>query len=102
MIKLKKWNCQKKKKNCLKKNFIDINTQFLSVVDTDEKKRDVLNFAIKTKCDLDLHYGGITYEFVKACHDNGIVLNVWTVDDPLLAEKLIDMGVDFITSNILE
>ena len=87
---------------CLKKNFTDINTQFLSVVDTDEKKRDVLNFAIETKCDLDLHYGGITYEFVKDCHNNGIVLNVWTVDDPILAEELINMGVDFITSNILE
>ena len=85
----------------LKKNFPNINTQFLSVVDTEEKKLDAVNFAIKYHCDLDLHFNGITDEFVKLCHDNNILLNVWTVDDESLAKDLITMGVDFITSNIL-
>ena len=30
-----------------------------------------------------------------------IKVNVWTVDDKILAERLIEIGVDFITSNIL-
>lgn len=35
-------------------------------------------------------------------HDNGIKVNVWTVDSPEDAEKLTQLGVDFITTNILE
>ncbi len=85
----------------LKKNFLDINCQFLSVVDTDERKESVINFAINTKCDLDLHYGGITKDFIDLCHKNNILVNVWTVDSEALATDLIDCGVDFITSNIL-
>ncbi len=39
---------------------------------------------------------------IKKLLDNGIEINVWTVDDKDLAEKLIGMGVQYITSNILE
>ena len=85
----------------LTKNFKDINCQFLSVVDTDEKKKEVLDFAITYKCDLDLHFGAITKEFVHECHKNNILLNVWTVGDQIVANNLIEYGVDFITSNIL-
>lgn len=37
-----------------------------------------------------------------ATWDHGIEVNVWTVNTPEEAEKLIGMGVDYITSNILE
>lgn len=86
----------------LRKLFDDSKCQYLSVVDTEEKKKDAINFATQYKCDLDLHYNGITKEFVNECHQNNILLNVWTVDDEVVAKELIDMGVDFITSNILE
>lgn len=52
--------------------------------------------------DFDLEYRGVTAEIVEFCHLNGIKVNVWTVDDPVEAQRLIDMGVDFITTNILE
>jgi hypothetical protein len=39
---------------------------------------------------------------VKICKENNIKLNVWTVDNISDAFNLIDMGVDYITSNILE
>ena len=37
-----------------------------------------------------------------ATWDHGIEVNVWTVNTPEEAEKLIGMGVDYITSNLLE
>ena len=52
--------------------------------------------------DLDIHYKALTAENVALCHENGIKVNCWTVDDPAEAEKLIGYGVDYITSNILE
>lgn len=52
--------------------------------------------------DLDIHYKSLTEENIRLCHDNGIVVNCWTVDDPEAAKDLIDWGVDYITSNILE
>ena len=41
-------------------------------------------------------------EYVKICKENNININVWTVDNISDAFNLIDMGVDYITSNILE
>ena len=44
----------------------------------------------------------LTEENVKKLHENGIVINCWTCDDPAAAEKLAAWGVDMITSNILQ
>ena len=44
----------------------------------------------------------MTKEFIDKCHHNNILVNVWTVDEEELANNLIAMGADFITSNILE
>lgn len=52
--------------------------------------------------DLDIHYKSLTKDIVKRLHKNGIEVNCWTVDDAADAKKLISMGVDYITSNILE
>lgn len=52
--------------------------------------------------DLDIRHTALTAEHVALCHENGIKVNCWTVDDPDRARELADMGVDFITSNILE
>ncbi len=52
--------------------------------------------------DLDISHKVLTKELVDACHSEGIKVNVWTVDDPEIAARLIDWGVDFITTNILE
>lgn len=51
---------------------------------------------------LDIHWSQLTPERVELLHSKGIVVNCWTCDDPDDAQKLIDMGVDQITSNILE
>jgi glycerophosphoryl diester phosphodiesterase len=44
----------------------------------------------------------LTKEIVALLHDNGLKVNCWTVDDAEKAEQLVEWGVDYITSNILE
>ena len=56
----------------------------------------------KDSLDLDIAGSQVTPELVRLLHENGIEINCWTVDSPELAIKLVEMGVDYITSNILE
>lgn len=48
---------------------------------------------------LDVHYAGVTKEFVDAVKAVGRKLYVWTVDDPQQAKRLIELGVSGITTN---
>ena len=63
---------------------------------------DLLEILTKHRLDLDIHHRAVTPENVKACHDAGIEVNVWTVDTVEDAQRVIACGVDYITSNILE
>lgn len=72
--------------------------QFL-VVEFDD---GLIERLLAKKMDLDIYHKSLTEERVELCHQNGIKVNCWTVDDPQRAEELISWGVDFITSNILE
>jgi len=54
------------------------------------------------KMDLDIHYSCITKEGVELLHSKGISVNCWTCDKKEDAEYLVECGVDFITSNVLE
>lgn len=51
---------------------------------------------------LDAYFTCLTKENVAEMHSKGIVVNCWTVDKLEDALHLIDIGVDQITSNILE
>lgn len=64
--------------------------------------QEYLDMMIPNRIDMDIHFSFLTPELVKTMHGNGLKVNVWTVDDPEVAVKMIDMGVDYITSNILE
>ena len=57
---------------------------------------------VSDKLGLDALYKLLDEELVKKLHDAGIVINVWTCDDPAAAEQLDAWGVDQITTNILE
>lgn len=48
---------------------------------------------------VDVHYAGVTKEFVEAADSSGQKLYVWTVDDPEEAAKLVKLGVTGITTN---
>lgn len=52
--------------------------------------------------DLDVDYRGLTKEWIDQCHERGILVNCWTVNDPEIGKQLAKWGVDYVTSNILE
>ena len=56
----------------------------------------------ENRMDLDVDWYCVTKEAVDRLHEKGIRVNCWTVDNPALAEYLINCGVDYITTNILE
>ena len=51
---------------------------------------------------MDIWYGSLTEETYAWLRSLGKKVNVWTCDDPAAAAKYVEMGVDYITSNILE
>ena len=57
---------------------------------------------LKDRIDIDIKYTGLTKGLVELFHGAGLKVNCWTVDDVKTANELIEMGVDYITSNILE
>lgn len=65
---------------------------------------DLLDILVKYNLDLDIYYKTVTLtpERIKAVHDAGHKVNVWTVDILEDAERMIEYGVDYITSNIIE
>ncbi|MBR6726398.1 MAG: hypothetical protein IKL81_05360 [Clostridia bacterium] len=52
--------------------------------------------------DIDIVAHILTKEIVDKIHAKGLKVNCWTVDSKEDAEKLVEMGVDFITTDILE
>ena len=76
----------------------DASIQFLTGEATEENFR----FMKKYRFDADLCGLCVSKEYVSRLHEAGLKVNCWTIDTPEHAEKLIGMGVDFITSNILE
>lgn len=68
----------------------------------DQKPEDIVGQLKENDIGIDAFFKTLTKENVKLLHDNGVVVNCWTVDGLDDALRLIDMGVDQITSNILE
>lgn len=54
------------------------------------------------RIELDIYYPRLNKELVEKLHQNGILVNCWTCDSKEDAQKLLDWGVDFITTDILE
>ena len=69
---------------------------------TDTLNEENIAFMLDNNLDADIWYPAITREFVDLMHQNGRVVNAWTVDTVEEATCLRDMGVDMITSNLLE
>lgn len=58
--------------------------------------------AIENKLELDLRIDLLTQEIIDKFHQANLKVNVWCVDDEETRLKVEEMGVDFITTNILE
>ena len=56
----------------------------------------------RDKIDVDVWCIELTKEQIDACHEAGLKVNCWTVDDKERAKELASYGIDYITSNILE
>ena len=72
--------------------------QFLT---SGEVTDELVQKLIGHKMDLDVYHLRVTKELVDKFHAAGLEVNCWTVDDPNRAAALVEMGVDYITSNIL-
>ena len=72
--------------------------QFLS----DKANDEVADFILKNGLGADIYYKSLTKEFIDLMHANGRMVNCWTVDSAEDASMLKELGVDQITSNILE
>ena len=64
--------------------------------------KDNIAFILENNIDAGIYYPNLTKEFVDLMHANGRIVNVWTIDTLEDAERMRDMGVDVITSNIIE
>ena len=63
---------------------------------------DLTDTLKRHRLDLDIEHGLLTKDLADACHGAGIEINVWTVNAPEDAARVIALGADYITSNILE
>jgi glycerophosphoryl diester phosphodiesterase len=89
------------------KRLIDVPTYWLKGTEKDKKTEQwiphdpkLAQIAKDKGLDgLDVHYAGVTEEFVRAVRAAGLGLYVWTVDDPAEARRLVQLGVDGITTD---
>ena len=89
------------------KELIDVSTYWLKGTARDKETKQWIPHdakLVQTVKDkgldgLDVHYAGVTEEFVHAVKAAGQKLYVWTVDDPDEAMRLVKLGVDGITTN---
>lgn len=67
-----------------------------------ELDEDTLKKIQKLGLDIDIKYTALNKENVRLLHSKGIKINCWVCDNKKEAERLVKMGVDYITTNILE
>jgi glycerophosphoryl diester phosphodiesterase len=83
-----------------KKAMPDIPAYFLSSKITPQTLDELLPRLRENKIDgLNLNFTTITPELAELCKKNNVPLLTWTVDDPEIAKRLIEMGVSAITTN---
>lgn len=75
------------------------NIQYLCDTEINQKFIDTLK---ANNFDIDTYYPRLNIDSVLLLKKNGIKINCWTVDNKETARKLADLGVDYITTNILE
>ncbi len=60
---------------------------------------DYLDWAINNNINIDVEHNSVSKEIVDKCHQNNLLVNIWTMNDETLLEKYLKMGVDMITSD---
>lgn len=63
-------------------------------------KFDVINYCIKNNIDaVHPNFTDVDKDFVDKCHDNGIAVNVWTVNQHEDIMNMLEIGVDIIITD---
>lgn len=62
----------------------------------------VFRFVMENRFGLDIYHKALTKEMVDMAHAAGLTVNCWTVDTPEDAARVLALGVDEITTNIME
>ena len=62
----------------------------------------IFDTLVRDHIDVDIYHEILTQEILDRFHAEGLVVNCWTVDKKERAEELAGMGIDDITTNILE
>lgn len=84
---------------CLREMLPEQNIQWLLSRDIDEQ---IVNTLCRYRFGLDSDYKYVTQSVVAQLHEHGLEVNCWTCNDADSGESLSRMGVDYITTNILE
>lgn len=63
---------------------------------------EVIENLCRYRLGLDCYYPFLNRQLIARLHGLGISVNGWTCDDPVAAAQLVDAGIDYITTNILE
>ena len=74
----------------------------LMFLTTHVPNQELVDMLLPWRLDLDIAWTVLTKEGVELMHANGVEVNVWNVDEPELAERLLSWGVDYLTTDILE
>jgi len=91
----------------MSRDLIDVPTYWLKGTEKDKETEEWIPHdpqlvqIAKNKCldGLDVHYAGVTKDFMDAVKASAQKLYVWTVDEPEEAIRLLKLGVDGITTN---
>lgn len=62
---------------------------------------DYIDWAIDNDISIDVEYNSVSKEIVEKCHNKGLVVNIWTLNDEKLLDKYLEIGVDMITSDYI-
>lgn len=83
----------------LRRRYPNVPAQYLIENEWDDSVIDSLE---KYSLGLDIDYHLITKEIIDRVHAIGQEVNCWTVNDLDAGNKMVELGVDYITTNILE
>lgn len=82
----------------VRKFYPNIKVQYLS----DKLNDEIIKLATLNRFDLSLHHSIVTKPVVDNIHKLNLEIGVWTVNSLPRAIELIDMGIDYITTDGLE
>lgn len=83
----------------IRRNYPDYQVQFLMGMLFSEKNVEI---CLMNKIDIDIRHDLVTKELVDRFHCAGLIVNCWTVDTEKDLKRVIECGVDFVTTNVFE